>query len=59
MPPGSFAHVRENAEAIPEPPEQLRRWKNRYSGGRQFESKNDPDWKVLAEWVNGKKAPVK
>jgi hypothetical protein len=30
-----------------------------HSGGRQFESKNDPDWKVLAEWVNGKKAPVK
>src|SRR6185436_19800809 len=22
-----------------------------HSGGRQFESKNDPDWKVLAEWV--------
>ena len=30
-----------------------------HSGGRQFESKNDPDWKILAEWVNGKKAPVK
>jgi len=30
-----------------------------HSGGRQFESKNDPDWKVLAEWVNGKKAPLK
>jgi hypothetical protein len=30
-----------------------------HSGGRQFESKNDADWKVLAEWVNGKKAPVK
>ena len=30
-----------------------------HSGGRQFESRNDPDWKVLAEWVNGKKAPVK
>ena len=30
-----------------------------HSGGRQFESKNDPDWKVLADWVNGKKAPVK
>ena len=30
-----------------------------HSGGRQFESKDDPDWKVLAEWVNGRKAPVK
>ena len=30
-----------------------------HSGGRQFESRNDPDWKVLAEWVNGKKAPAK
>jgi hypothetical protein len=30
-----------------------------HSGGRQFESKNDPDWKVLADWVNGKKAPAK
>lgn len=27
-----------------------------HSGGRQFESRNDPDWKVLAEWVNGRKA---
>jgi hypothetical protein len=24
-----------------------------HSGGRQFASRNDPDWKVLAEWVNG------
>ena len=30
-----------------------------HSGGRQFESRNDPDWKILAEWVNGKKAPIK
>ena len=30
-----------------------------HSGGRQFESRNDPDWKTLAEWVNGKKAPLK
>ena len=30
-----------------------------HSGGRQFESKNDPDWKILAEWVNGKKAPAR
>jgi hypothetical protein len=25
-----------------------------HSGGRQFTSRNDPDWKVLAEWVNGR-----
>ena len=24
-----------------------------HSGGRQFASRKDPDWKVLAEWVNG------
>ena len=24
-----------------------------HSGGRQFASRNDPDWKFLAEWVNG------
>jgi hypothetical protein len=30
-----------------------------HSGGRQFESKNDPDWKILAQWVNGEKAPAK
>ncbi len=24
-----------------------------HSGGRQFASKNDPDWKTLARWVNG------
>ena len=29
-----------------------------HSGGRQFENKNDPDWKILAEWVSGKKAPA-
>lgn len=22
-----------------------------HSGGRQFESKNDPDWKAIADWV--------
>jgi hypothetical protein len=22
-----------------------------HSGGRQFESKDDPDWKIIAEWV--------
>ena len=25
-----------------------------HSGGRQFASENDPDWKTLAQWVNGK-----
>ena len=30
-----------------------------HSGGRQFESKNVSEWKILAEWVSGKKAPVK
>ena len=27
-----------------------------HSGGRQFESKDDPDWKAIFEWVNGAKA---
>jgi hypothetical protein len=22
-----------------------------HSGGRQFESKDDPDWKTMAEWI--------
>jgi hypothetical protein len=26
-----------------------------HSGGRQFASKDDPDWKTLAAWVNGAK----
>jgi hypothetical protein len=26
-----------------------------HSGGRQFASKDDPSWKTLADWVNGKK----
>jgi hypothetical protein len=26
-----------------------------HSGGRQFSSKNDPDWKTLAQWVRGEK----
>ena len=26
-----------------------------HSGGRQFASRNDPDWKALASWVNGAK----
>jgi hypothetical protein len=25
-----------------------------HSGGRQFASKDDPNWKTLADWVNGK-----
>lgn len=24
-----------------------------HSGGRQFSSKNDPDWKIMAAWVKG------
>jgi hypothetical protein len=24
-----------------------------HSGGRQFASKDDPDWKILAQWVSG------
>ena len=27
-----------------------------HMGGRQFGTKDDPDWKTLAEWVNGAKA---
>ena len=27
-----------------------------HSGGRQFASKNDPDWKTLAQWVTGRTA---
>ena len=26
-----------------------------HSGGRQFSSKNDRDWKILAQWVRGQK----
>jgi hypothetical protein len=26
-----------------------------HSGGRQFESKDDPDWQTLVEWVRGEK----
>jgi hypothetical protein len=26
-----------------------------HSGGRQFETQNDPDWKTLADWVRGRK----
>ncbi|MDB5862769.1 MAG: hypothetical protein JWO70_575 [Betaproteobacteria bacterium] len=24
-----------------------------HSGGRQFPSRDDPEWKILAQWVNG------
>jgi len=27
-----------------------------HSGGRQFETQSDADWKTLADWVRGKKA---
>jgi hypothetical protein len=27
-----------------------------HSGGRQFESKDDPDWKTIADWVRAGKA---
>jgi hypothetical protein len=30
-----------------------------HSGGRQFASKNDPDWKTLEQWVTGRSAPKK
>jgi hypothetical protein len=26
-----------------------------HSGGRQFASPDDPSWKILADWVNGRK----
>lgn len=26
-----------------------------HNGGRQFESKNDPDWQTIAQWVRGSK----
>src|SRR5258706_8648134 len=26
-----------------------------HSGGRQFASKNDPDWKILEHWVRGRR----
>jgi hypothetical protein len=26
-----------------------------HSGGRQFGSKNDPDWQLLAEWASGRR----
>jgi hypothetical protein len=28
-----------------------------HSGGRQFESKDDPDWKAIAAWASGQKLP--
>lgn len=27
-----------------------------HDGGRQFETQDDPDWKILATWVSGEKA---
>jgi hypothetical protein len=27
-----------------------------HSGGRQFADRNDPEWKMIAAWVNGAKA---
>jgi hypothetical protein len=30
-----------------------------HSGGRQFNSKSDPEWKTMAEWVNGAKLQAK
>jgi hypothetical protein len=30
-----------------------------HSGGRQFATRDDPDWKILVDWVNGAKAPAK
>ncbi len=29
-----------------------------HSGGRQFESKEDPDWQIIAKWVTGAKLTV-
>jgi len=29
-----------------------------HSGGRQFETQNDPDWLTLAEWVRGARVPA-
>ncbi len=29
-----------------------------HGGGRQFESQDDPDWRVMAEWVKRAKAPA-
>jgi len=30
---------------------------NIHAGGRQFEDKNDPDYKVIVDWINGAKGP--
>lgn len=29
-----------------------------HSGGRQFSSKDDPDWKILAQWATGQNEAV-
>ena len=28
-----------------------------HSGGRQFASKDDPAWKTIAQWINGRQLP--
>jgi hypothetical protein len=28
-----------------------------HSGGRQFEDRNDPNWKIIADWAKGAKLP--
>ncbi len=30
-----------------------------HSGGRQFSSKDDPEWKILAQWASGQKQAIK
>ena len=30
-----------------------------HSGGRQFSGKNDPNWKILEQWVKGAKLAAK
>ena len=53
--PGDLAHSRLLLQPLA-----LKDGGNPYhSGGRQFESKNDPDWKVLAQWVSGQKKAAK
>jgi hypothetical protein len=29
-----------------------------HSGGRQFATKDDPDWKTIEQWVNGQQLPI-
>jgi hypothetical protein len=30
-----------------------------HSGGRQFSSPNDPEWKIIAQWIQGQKQAAK